>query len=568
VPRFSVVVPTFQRSELVQECVRALDRQRFDGTWEILVVVDGSTDGTVEALRRLDVSIPLTIVEQPNRGVSAARNRGAAEARGELVLFLDDDMEADPAMLAEHDRSHRADADAVMGDMPLHPDSPPTLISEAVQQWADERIKRLSASDAPLPYPDLLGGQLSVRRDILESLAGFDPGLRLGQDLDFGYRLIKSGHRVVFNPAAVSMQKYVVTPASHLRQWRDAGRASVALVRKHPEARAELQEMLPAQSGWKRWAWRPLLATPVLGRALIGAARAAALMAVRDGARGGERAKRFFFAVRDAEHLRGTIEGGGVPTGPVVCVLAYHAVEDLRDDPVLAAYGVPPDLLGRQLDGVAAAGFRFVGLSEALDALRGGAEEHERLALVTFDDCYTSVLDAAAPVLRGRGVPAVAFAVSGHVGGTNAWDRETNAGELGLLDAEGLRALAEAGFEIGAHSRTHRPLPSLDAAGISDEIRGSIDDVEALGLPRPRAIAYPHGEEDERVRAAAAEAGLEAGFTTRLGLASPVHDPLALPRIEVTPREVGLRLRLKLAAARAPAPVSRRFAKWSLRSVR
>jgi GT2 family glycosyltransferase/peptidoglycan/xylan/chitin deacetylase (PgdA/CDA1 family) len=562
-------VPTFQRRELVQECVRSLARQRFEGSWEIIVVVDGSTDGTAEALRRLQLPVPLTVVEQPNRGLSAARNRGAATARGELVLFLDDDMEADPDLLAEHERSHREGADAVMGDMPMHPDSPATLITEAVEQWADERARRLAEPNAPLAFRDLLGGQLSVRREVIEELGGFDgdftaQGAFGGEDIDFGYRLLRSGRRVIFNGAAVSRQKYVVTPARHLRQWRDAGRASVALVRKHPETSAELQELFPGQRGLRRWVLRPLLGTPVVGWALLGAARAIALLGVRNG-QGGDRAKRLFFAVRDAERLRGTIEAGGVPDEPALCVLAYHAIEDLPGDPVLAPYGVPPDLFGRQLDAVAALGFRFVGLSEALSALRGAGAENDRLALVTFDDCYPSVLHAGLPALRSRGIPAVAFAVSARVGATNEWDRRHGAGELRLLDADGLRDLAEGGVEIGAHSRTHRSLDGMGPDELAAEVTGSVDELERLGLPRPRAFAYPHGEYDAAARAAVRDAGLEAAFTVRIGIARPSSDRFALPRIEITPRDVGWRLRLKLAAANAPGPIARRVARRSLR---
>jgi hypothetical protein len=84
-------------------------------------------------------------------------------------------------------------------------------------------------------------------------------------------------------------------------------------------------------------------------------------------------------------------------------------------------------------------------------------------------------------------------------------------------------------------------------------------------LPRPRAFAYPHGEHDAASRAAAREAGVDAAFTVRIGIARPSSDRFALPRIEITPREVGGRLRFKLAAAKAPGPVARRVARWSLR---
>lgn len=567
-PRFSVVVPTFQRREVVQDTVRSLDAQRFDGTWEIVVVVDGSTDGTADALRRLEVSTPLTIVEQPNRGLSAARNRGAAEARGEIVLFLDDDMDADPDLLAEHDRSHGEGADAVMGDMPMHPDSPATVITNAVEEWADDRVRRLRP-DRPIPLPDLLGGQLSVRREIVEELAGFDEeftegGAFGGEDLDFGHRLLASGRNVVFNPAAISRQKYVVSPAGNLRQWRDAGRTNVLLLNKHPDVRADLQPALPRRSGLSWWVWRPLLHIPLLGRAVLAAARGAALLAVRGGRRD-ERAKRLFFAVREAELLRGTIEAGGIPEGPSVCVLAYHAIEEVRDDPVFAPYGVSPATLGEQLDTVAAAGFRFVGLTEALEALRGGGRDDERLALVTFDDCYTTVLDAGVPELQRRGIEGVAFAVSGRLGGTNDWDEKHGARQLRMLDADGLRRLTDAGIEIGAHSRTHPMLVGLDAEHVADEVLGSVEDLERVGLPRPRVFAYPHGEHDATSRAGARDAGLDAAFGVTMGIARPGSDRFALPRIEMTPHDVGWRLRAKLVAARGPTRFAERLARRSLR---
>src|SRR5206468_3307859 len=80
--------------------------------------------------------------------------------------------------------------------------------------------------------------------------------------------------------------------------------------------------------------------------------------------------------------------------------------------------------------------------------------------LVTFDDAYTDLLSAACPLLVERGIPAVAFAVAGRTGGTNTW-ASSGAGVLDLLDADGLRAVAERGVEIGSRGASHRPLPSI-----------------------------------------------------------------------------------------------------------
>ena len=76
--------------------VRSLARQEYDGRFEVVVVVDGSQDGSFEALKELDVSFPLSVFEQSNQGAARARNHGAAATRGEILLFLDDDMEAHP----------------------------------------------------------------------------------------------------------------------------------------------------------------------------------------------------------------------------------------------------------------------------------------------------------------------------------------------------------------------------------------------------------------------------------------------------------------------------------------
>lgn len=76
--------------------------------------------------------------------------------------------------------------------------------------------------------------------------------------------------------------------------------------------------------------------------------------------------------------------------------------------------------------------------------------------------------------LTKQAIPAVAFAVSGRLGGTNDWDKAIGASRLQLLDAIGLRRLAQEGVEIGAHSRTHRPLTHVAVEELSNEISGSV----------------------------------------------------------------------------------------------
>src|SRR4029077_6315873 len=160
---------------------------------------------------------------------------------------------------------------------------------------------------------------------------------------------------------------------------------------------------------------------------------------------------------------------------------------------VLAQYGIAPQRFAAQLDMLARRGHRFVGLGDLLRALEGRVALPPKSVLVTFDDAYADLLPGASAALAERGIPAVVFAVSGQIGGANEWDHWLGAGSLPLLDVEGLRALIAAGIEIGSHGVAHRPLTSLDGTEVREELRSSADQIEAAGLPRPRAFAYPHG---------------------------------------------------------------------------
>lgn len=274
-PSFSIVMPTFQRREVVCDAVRSLCALDYEGPIDLTVVVDGSDDGTAESLRELHCPFAFNVIEQENAGAAKARNRGARSASGDILLFLDDDMMAAPDLLGEHARSHSGGSDAVLGHIPLDPRSPPGLLADGVRKWADQRARRLQAT-GELGLFDLLTGQLSVKRSLFEALGGFDEDFTAGgsfgnEDLDFGVRLLECC-RVEFNPDAISYQRYVVSPPQLLRQWRDAGRADVLFARKHPERAKELFDLHGARKLSHRVLLRPLAAVPGAPRLLAGAA--------------------------------------------------------------------------------------------------------------------------------------------------------------------------------------------------------------------------------------------------------------------------------------------------------
>lgn len=555
--RFSVVIPTYQRRDLVLASVAALARQECSEAFEAIVVVDGSRDGSAEALTALDVPFPFRVLTQPNRGAAAARNAGAAAATGDILLFLDDDMEAHPRLLAEHDRSHRDGVEVVFGHLPLHPQAPANFLSDGIRQWTDGRLERLAAPGAELTLHDLMTGQMSLPRALFNRLGGFDPGFTAGgtfgdEDIDFGYRLMRAGCRLAFNPHAISWQNYIVRPRQYLRQWRQAGQADVAFARKHPEVAHTIFELNGASKPANRRIWRPLAAAAPLSVPAMVLLRWLALLLVRVREQDA-RVVRFFYQIWAMEYWRGVAEAGGMPRPRPLRVLAYHAIQDLKGAPLVGPYSVPPRLFARQLALLRRLGFQFISPDEFVAFVAGRGGLPRRPVLLTFDDAYQDLLDAALPVLHRHRIPAVVFVVSGQVGGTNVWDEAVGAPRMPLLDRPGLEQLRAAGIEIGAHSRTHRTLTALSGAALSDEVRGSVQDLEALGLPRPRVFAYPEGEYDRHVHRAVREAGMQAAMAIWPGVASQGDDPFQVPRIEILATDGVVTFLWKvLTAGRAP----------------
>jgi GT2 family glycosyltransferase len=323
---FSIVIPTYQRRDVVVASVKALAAQDLAGSFEVVVVVDGSRNGTAAALRRLIVPFPFVVLEQPNRGAATARNAGAAAASGRILLFLDDDMEADPRLLSEHVRSLNEGADVVFGHLPLHPESPSNFLSAGVKLWTDGRLERLSAPGAALTLHDLLTGQMSLRRELFNRMGGFDPAFTAGgtfgdEDIDFGYRLVQAGYRLVFNERAISWQKYVVQPREYLRQWRQAGRADVAFARKHPQLAQTVFDLNGAAKLSNRLLWRPLASCQPLTAPLMNLLRWLALALVACWG-SHPRIVRFFFQIWAMEYWRGVQEAGGMPRTRAVRVLS------------------------------------------------------------------------------------------------------------------------------------------------------------------------------------------------------------------------------------------------------
>ncbi|HET6478688.1 MAG TPA: polysaccharide deacetylase family protein [Actinoplanes sp.] len=531
---FSIIVPTYNRRDVVVDSLRSITAADRPWPCELIVVVDGSTDGTADAVRALELPMPVTVIEQRNSGAAAARNRGAAAARGERLLFLDDDMTAHPRLLVRHEESFAQGADVVLGVIGLDPRSPDTLLTRGVQRWITGRTRRLSRTGGRPGVADFLTGQLSVRADCFTQAGGFDGALTAGgtfggEDTDLVYRLLQHRTRIVFNAGAVSLQRYVVDAAQNLRQWEQAGRADAALSRKHPGL-GRIIDGLHNGRGLSARAARTLARLPSATVQPV----AERLVRRIDLGHCDLPTGWAYTKVRDIAYWRGARSDGGIrrDTDPGVRVLAYHQVADLHD-PRLARYAVPPAVFAEQISALLAAGHTFLTADDLLEHLDGRPLAAGSV-LLTFDDAYASFYEHALPVLRRHGITGVVCAVTSQLGGHNAWDAGTGATRLPLLDAGHLRELHAAGWEIAAHTHRHEHLTRLPVRAARAELETCARAIAGLGLPGPRLLAYPYGEHNHTVRALAARAGFRAAFGLTTRDAWPVpQSRYALARIEV-----------------------------------
>jgi peptidoglycan/xylan/chitin deacetylase (PgdA/CDA1 family) len=244
------------------------------------------------------------------------------------------------------------------------------------------------------------------------------------------------------------------------------------------------------------------------------------------------------------------MEGGGHDLGiggpaPMLAVLAYHRLSP-PPLPRQAPWSTSPALMAAQVRAAIADGWQLVTPGEAAEFLEDAGRIPLRSLLLTFDDGYADMSDRALPVLDDLGATAVAFIPSAKIGGWADWGDDPGPNPSPLLDADQVRTLAASGrVEFGAHGATHVALPGLAGEALAREVDGARDELESLGLPRPRFLAYPYGEHDIRVRRAVAP--YAGSFTTQPGLVVPGGDWTRLPRVEVlaglTPRGLVWRLR-------------------------
>jgi len=236
----SIVIATYNRKPLLEKCLNCLFNQDYPkDRYEIIVVDDGSTDGTGQMIKRKKSPCKLKYLPHPKRkGPAKSRNLGISSSKGEVVIFVDSDILAPPQFIKEHIRFHKINPNLIV-------DGPAISINEkdiSSTPFNHPKVKALAFFD--LFGASFITANTSCRKENLVKAKGFDEEFdpNFGwQDVELGLRLKKMGLKRIKNRRAYALhlqkEKSPQNLSSLCIKRKQRGINAILYYKKHPEAK-------------------------------------------------------------------------------------------------------------------------------------------------------------------------------------------------------------------------------------------------------------------------------------------------------------------------------------------
>ena len=223
----SVIVPAYNAAQTLPGCIDALLNQTFDRSrYEVIIVDDGSTDGTAQVADRPGIRL----VRQAHAGPAAARNAGIGWARGDLLLFTDADCE--PAGDWIEAMARPFTDTQVMGCKGVYRTRQRGLLPRFVQAEYEEKYRPMMRADS-IDFIDTYSA--GYRRSVFENAGLFAEDILAAEDAEFSFRLAQRGYRLVFNPQAVVYHTHAASLVHYLRRKFRFGRWRARVYLLYPQ---------------------------------------------------------------------------------------------------------------------------------------------------------------------------------------------------------------------------------------------------------------------------------------------------------------------------------------------
>jgi len=232
-PKYSLIVPVYNRPEEVQELLDSLLQQTFPD-YEIILVEDGSQDTCEAAVNNAQGKLPVRYFTKPNSGPGTTRNFGADKAAGEWYIFLDSDVWVPPAYLDQVDAFMEANqVDAFGGPDRAHPNFSPIqkAINYAMTSFFTTGGIRGGAEKMDKFYPRSFN--MGVHESVMNATGGFS-AMRFGEDLDFSLRILAHGFKTALIPDAFVYHKRRTHFKAFFKQVYNSGIARINLYLLYP----------------------------------------------------------------------------------------------------------------------------------------------------------------------------------------------------------------------------------------------------------------------------------------------------------------------------------------------
>ena len=234
---FSVVIPTYNRLDMLLRVLDALEQQVDAPPFETIVINDGSSDETERVVAQRK---GITFRTQPNGGPGRARNHGVSLATGKFIVFIGDDTVPEPRFLAEHARVHREANDdpllACLGYTGWPRSERVTAFMDYINDYGLQFGYKLIEDGTTVSFNFFYTSNISISREVLAAHP-FDTSFPSAawEDIELAYRLDALGLKIRYNARAVTRHYHPMTIDSFSRRQYTVGKSGAIFYRKHPE---------------------------------------------------------------------------------------------------------------------------------------------------------------------------------------------------------------------------------------------------------------------------------------------------------------------------------------------